>query len=234
MNERLEPSPISPSYIPLRALAVQLKAEAGRRLGWRSGLSFVDVGCGERPYEPLFRRWAGEYVGVDSRPGPGVDVVAGAESLPFEDARFDCAVCTQLLEHAGDPAAVVAELHRVLRSGGVAFVSTHGVIRYHPNPDDYWRWTHAGLERLFADAGEWESVDVYPNGGTASAIASLISQQLTSAAQKLGEPRLAWPAVGALNAFSWRLDRAHQRLFAGRPPDLAPNYLAVACASERV
>lgn len=228
MNERLDPSRISPSYIPLRALAAQLRAEAARRLGDRTGLAVVDVGCGERPYEPLLAQWAGEYVGVDGRDGPQVDVVAHAESLPFEDGRFDVALCTQLLEHAEDPAAVIAELGRVLRRGGVAFVSTHGVIRYHPNPDDYWRWTHAGLAKLFDSSGAWETVEVYPNGGTASAIATLVAQQLTSGAEKLGRPRLAWPAVGALNATAWRLDRAHQRIFPGRAPDLAPTYLVAA------
>lgn len=228
MNERLEPSPISPSYIPLRSLAAQLRAELARRLDARSGLAVVDVGCGERPYEELFDGHCAEYVGVDSRDGPRVDVVAGGEALPFEDDRFDCAICTQLLEHADDPTAVVAELRRVLRPGGLALVSTHGVIRYHPNPDDYWRWTHTGLARLFEEAGEWASVDVYPNGGTASAIATLVAQQLTSAAEKLNRPRLAWPGVGALNASAWRLDRAYARHFPGRPPDLAPTYLVVA------
>ena len=30
--------------------------------------------------------------------------------------------------------------------------STHGVMLYHPNPQDLWRWTHTGLERLFREA----------------------------------------------------------------------------------
>jgi hypothetical protein len=32
-------------------------------------------------------------------------------------------------------------------------VSTHGTFPYHPDPDDYWRWTAAGLTKALEDAG---------------------------------------------------------------------------------
>jgi hypothetical protein len=32
-------------------------------------------------------------------------------------------------------------------------LSTHGLMVYHPDPDDYWRWTGAGLQRAVQDAG---------------------------------------------------------------------------------
>jgi hypothetical protein len=32
-------------------------------------------------------------------------------------------------------------------------LSTHGIFVYHPDPDDYWRWTPAGLERQVRAAG---------------------------------------------------------------------------------
>ena len=34
--------------------------------------------------------------------------------------------------------------------------STHGVMVFHPNPYDHWRWTHTGLRKLFAENAEWE------------------------------------------------------------------------------
>jgi demethylmenaquinone methyltransferase / 2-methoxy-6-polyprenyl-1,4-benzoquinol methylase len=45
-------------------------------------------------------------------------VEASAEHLPFEDASFDALTVTYLLRYVDDPAATLAELARVVRSGG--------------------------------------------------------------------------------------------------------------------
>jgi 2-polyprenyl-3-methyl-5-hydroxy-6-metoxy-1,4-benzoquinol methylase len=42
-----------------------------------------------------------------------------AERMPYGDAEFDLIVCEDVLEHVDDPAAVLQECRRVLRSGGV-------------------------------------------------------------------------------------------------------------------
>ncbi len=45
---------------------------------------------------------------------------SGAQSLPFDDARFDCLTCIEVLEHvpAADRPPALTEFHRVLRPGG--------------------------------------------------------------------------------------------------------------------
>jgi ubiquinone/menaquinone biosynthesis C-methylase UbiE len=45
--------------------------------------------------------------------------VADASALPFDDASFDGCRTDRVLQHVGDPAAVVREMARVLRPGGV-------------------------------------------------------------------------------------------------------------------
>jgi SAM-dependent methyltransferase len=230
-HARATPPITNASYLLLRSLAVQIEREARLRLAGRPEADTVDIGCGDRPYEPLLRPYSRSYVGVDLRPGPGVDVVASAERLPFEDASFDCALCTQVLEHAEDPAAIVSELHRILRPGGVALISTHGVARYHAAEgvaDDYWRWTHAGLARLIEGQGAWSEVAVHPNGGSAAAIAFLLGRESEVIASKL---RLAVPLrpwIAALNLIAGTLDRLRRTAAPARPPGAAPNYLAVA------
>ena len=50
-------------------------------------------------------------------------VVGVGEQLPYPSASFDLVVCLDVLEHVADPALVLAEIHRVLRPGGVALVT---------------------------------------------------------------------------------------------------------------
>lgn len=51
---------------------------------------------------------------------PGVDArLASAESLPFEDDRFDAALAQLVLNFMSDPEAGVAEMRRVTRPGGI-------------------------------------------------------------------------------------------------------------------
>jgi SAM-dependent methyltransferase len=51
-------------------------------------------------------------------------VVADGGRLPFADAVFAVVVCTEVLEHVDDPSVVFAEIARVLRPGGLAYVTT--------------------------------------------------------------------------------------------------------------
>ncbi|MEQ1731069.1 MAG: class I SAM-dependent methyltransferase [Vicinamibacterales bacterium] len=60
--------------------------------------------------------------------GRSVHIVgAAAENLPFSDGTFDTGVTTLTLCSVASPSTVLAELHRVLRSGGALFVLEHGL-----------------------------------------------------------------------------------------------------------
>ncbi len=68
------------------------------------------------------RRIAGRRTG----PGPKVRLVAGVgERLPLPDASVDSALCALVLCSVTDPVAVVQEISRVLRPGGVLCVLEH-------------------------------------------------------------------------------------------------------------
>jgi SAM-dependent methyltransferase len=227
MHPRARPPAWNASYLVLRSLAAQLEAQARTRLQ-SDQLELLDIGCGSRPYKNIFAPYVARSVGLNVTDGPDVDVVGSAESVPFGDESFDCVLCTQVLEHVEHPAAVVSEAHRVLRHGGTAFMSTHGIAPHHPNPNDYWRWTKAGLERLFITAADWADVEIHANGGSATTIVYLTGGELNKVAGKLGLVPLSNAIVLLLNTIAWRLDQVLLRTYPERFADLSANYLVVA------
>jgi SAM-dependent methyltransferase len=94
------------------------------------------------------------YVGIDIRPGPGVDVICDAADLveKFGENAFDVVVSTELLEHARDWRRVVSNIKRVTRPDGVMLVSTRSYgVDFHRRPWDWWRYEKEDFETIFAD-----------------------------------------------------------------------------------
>jgi SAM-dependent methyltransferase len=93
-------------------------------------------------------------VGADLPGNPDASIDLNPDgTLPIEDRTFDAVLSTQVLEHVEDPDLYLRECFRVLRPGGRMLLSTHGTFIYHPDPDDYWRWTCAGLQRAVRRVG---------------------------------------------------------------------------------
>jgi SAM-dependent methyltransferase len=220
---RTDPPLHSPTYAVRAPLAAWLAAE-GRRAP--SSARVLDVGCGGKPYQPFFAHVAA-YVGVDVD-NPHADLEGTAEELPVPDASFDVVLCTQVLEHAADPAKTVRELARATKPGGRVLASTHGVQVYHPNPVDLWRWTHAGLERLFADNGEWRSLTVRPGSGTAACVGMVVAIYVDLAARRAGVPPIGRGAVSVINRAARALDRRSPLLAQPGPGTLFANYQVTA------
>jgi SAM-dependent methyltransferase len=91
------------------------------------------------------------YVGIDIRPGPGVDQVADVECLPHADGSVGTVLCLSTLEHVQRFWRAFDELHRVLRPDGVLVISVPFNIRIHNHPSDYWRFTPEAVDLLLED-----------------------------------------------------------------------------------
>ena len=213
------------------ALSAWLEAEAARAGTDLGRYRVLDVGCGIRPYFPYFEPYASEYVGVDLE-NPAADLEGSVEALPVDDAMYDLVLCTQVLEHVGDPDQAVRELHRVTAPGGRVLASTHGVQVYHPSPTDYWRWTHAGLERLFERGGDWGSITVTPVGGAATCLAAMSAVYADLLFRKAHVEPIARASVWTLNSLGGLVDRAVPSLRAPIPGSLFLNFHVVAERSK--
>ena len=217
-----------PTYAVRAPLARWLDAEARRAARDLGAFRLLDVGSGEKPYLPLFAPHVSEYVGLDTASHLDADLVGPIEAIPAEDKSFDVVLCIQVLEHVDDPARGVRELHRVTRSGGRVLLSTHGAMVYHPNPSDLWRWTHEGLQRLFAENGPWRSVTVTPGSGTASSLAMLNAIYLEHVLRRSPLRPVRGAVVAGLNRAARAIDRRSAILREPRPGTLAGNYPVVA------
>lgn len=100
---------------------------------------------------PSYGRFFPNKIGLDIRPGPGVDVVGSVYKLPFKDNEFDIALCLVVLEHLEDPQKAIIEIKRILKPGGKIFVSVPFMFPMHDTPNDFWRFTKYGLKILFKD-----------------------------------------------------------------------------------
>lgn len=123
-------------------------ASALARLGARAGdgARIVDLGAGGRRISP-------ETVALDFIAGPDTDVVGDVQRLPFQDASVDLVFATGLFEHVEDERAVIAEIRRVLKQGGLVHVEIPFLEAYHEDPIDVRRLTADGLDRAMRHAG---------------------------------------------------------------------------------
>lgn len=79
---------------------------------------------------------------------PGFDICT-----QILDRTFDIVIADQVIEHVVDPLSAVANMRRMLVSGGYAMIAAPFLFRVHARPDDFCRWTEAGLRRLCLGAG---------------------------------------------------------------------------------
>jgi ubiquinone/menaquinone biosynthesis C-methylase UbiE len=96
----------------------------------------LDLGCGPGLMAEHFLSRGFEFFGVDISEGMIAEcrsrfgdndrahfIVSDAEKLDFADGEFDAVVCMGLFEYLDDESAVLREIHRVLKPGGVLLAS---------------------------------------------------------------------------------------------------------------
>jgi len=199
-HSRLYPSLRNPNWLVLcerRRIFQDKLGELPER-----NLSVLDVGGRLQPYRELLGGRVNRYIAIDPQVTPLVNVAARGEALPFGDEQFDFVICTQVLEYFPDPGCAVAEIWRVLRRGGVAFVSAPSVfVRDHDK--EYWRFLPEGLRFLMK---EFEYIEVVAEGNSVAGLFRTLNVFLVSFMKpRFLVPVLKWTAVPALNLTGYLL-----------------------------
>ena len=151
-----------------------------REVAPRAGGRLLDIGCGAKPHERLFRPHVREYLGVECAATfgrtraalgeHGPDLLYDGLHLPFGDRSFDTVLAIEVLEHTPRPAELVSEMARVLGEGSLLILVAPFSLRLHEEPHDYFRYTPYGLAELCSRAG-LRVLAIEPHGGLWSVLA---------------------------------------------------------------
>lgn len=138
----------------------------------------IDLGGERKNQRGLFRppetdAVMTQWVSVNVTPEAAPNIYGDAHCLPLSSNSVDCVLCCEVLEHIKDPRQCCNEIWRVLKPGGVAFISVPFLFPIHADPDDYQRFTPSGLRVLM---GNFVSVNIIPMGGSLGTLGELIVQ----------------------------------------------------------
>ena len=106
----------------------------------------LEIGCGVGEFLDTLSRSGWSVVGLEPNPSAvesgrktfGLDIRHGTlRPGLFEPAQFECVLLRQVLEHVPRPSELLTEIRRILRPGGLLFVST-------PNHDSLDRFLFRG------------------------------------------------------------------------------------------
>jgi SAM-dependent methyltransferase len=122
----------------------------------------VDIGGGRDPdYFKYLQQ--GAAVVVEPVDGSISHIDFEVDRLPYESGAVDTVLMCNILEHIYNHNFLMGEVSRILKPGGqlVGFVPFW--VGYHPDPQDYFRYTPEALKKILATAG-FTHVDIVPVG----------------------------------------------------------------------
>lgn len=111
----------------------------------------LEIGSKEYGGSYGFRGQYPDFTGLDMAEGQGVDVVCDLSETtgPLQTGHYALIICCSVLEHCAQPWNMADNIVRLLKPGGRVYVCVPWTWRYHPYPDDYWRFSWSGIKALF-------------------------------------------------------------------------------------
>lgn len=122
-----------------------------------SGAVVYDIGCGLKPFKDMLAAKVSAHVGVDLADGfyepDHVDLIGTAYEVPAPDGVADAVILSQVIEHLEMPLRAMQEAHRLLKPGGLVFLSFPFLYPVHAPPRDFLRYTEHYLSEGLASPG---------------------------------------------------------------------------------
>ena len=163
----------------------------------------LDVGAGSSPYEKLIMASGkvSEYIKLDFassdyHQGHKLDLTWDGKLIPLDAGSIDTVFMTEVLEHVHKPGDLLREVRRVLKPGGILFLTVPFTWPMHELPYDYHRFTPIALRSYLEEAG-FDVKGIQLLGGWNHSFALQIGLWLTNSS--MGERKrkiaklLAWP-----------------------------------------
>ena len=183
--------------------------------------TLLDVGCGIMPYREFIRtRNAAitSYIGLDFEDSLDSEYALGKPDLfwkgdiiPMGDKSVDTIIATEFFEHCPGPESVMREMKRVLKPGGMLFLTVPFVWNLHLVPYDEYRYTPFSMERLLKSVG-FIDIDLSPLGGWDASLAQMIGiwfeQRPLSARKKNILAKIILPVVNKLIKMDSKFDKS--------------------------
>ncbi len=145
----------------------------------------LDIGCGNKPYQPFFEGKLSSYMGCDiiQSDKNQVDIICPATDIPLPDNVKDTVFSTQVIEHVADHRKLLSEAFRILKPGGVIIVSGPMAWEHHEEPYDFFRFTQYGFEWILSEAG-FTDIEIKGNGGKWAMVGQLTLNSMRSSFAK--------------------------------------------------
>lgn len=145
--------------------------------------TLLDVGCGIMPYREYLLENNSKitsYVGLDFESSVYPEYALGkpdkfwkGDVIPMGNNTIDSIIATEFFEHCPNPESIMKEMIRVLKPGGILFLTVPFLWNLHIVPYDEYRYTPFSLKRHLANA-DFTNISLKALGGTDASLAQMM------------------------------------------------------------
>ena len=142
---------INPFYIARSNLYKHIKRHALKFSG-----NLIDIGCGDKPYEYLFRnvtKYEGLEISSTVHTSTKAEFSYDGRTLPFNKETYESVFLSEVLEHVFNPDEFLKEINRVMTPNGKLFITVPFIWDEHEQPYDFARYSSFGIHHLLKKNG---------------------------------------------------------------------------------
>ncbi len=113
------------------------------------------------------------YINIDHKTNP--DLFCDAGKLSIKNNQYDLVILSEILEHVNNPLLVLQESFRVLKPGGLMFITIPFMIFVHNDPQDYGRYTDTWFNENLIKVG-FKNIEINKQGLFFSVLMNMMKQ----------------------------------------------------------